>query len=126
MIDQLSIFEFELEKNLNKTINTTIKPVEKESIDLENALEIVPNTVIEDLEAQSITEPYIGQKAKIIVPTDKSSELYQYLHAYFPKSLSKVGEIEEIKLYPSGKYTCIVNFFGDRVPMNLEDLLLFT
>ncbi|MFY0521088.1 hypothetical protein ACOMCU_25170 [Lysinibacillus sp. UGB7] len=68
--------------------------------------------------------PYVGQKVKIKVPEDENCEIYQYLKGYCSSLLSKVGEIQEIKLYPSGKYTCTVNFLGDIVLLNPENLYL--
>lgn len=68
--------------------------------------------------------PYIGQKVKIQLPEDFNSEVYQYLSSYHSSVLSKTGEIKEMKLYPSGNYTCTVDFFGQILFLNPENLYL--
>ncbi len=68
--------------------------------------------------------PYVGQKVKIKLPEEIKSETYQYLYYYFGSLLTKVGEVMEIKLYPSGNYTCTVDFFGTILLLNPEHLYL--
>ncbi|MGN4128049.1 hypothetical protein ACMGD3_24045 [Lysinibacillus sphaericus] len=68
--------------------------------------------------------PYIGQKVKIQLPEGRNCEAYQYLCSYHNSILSKTGEVKEMKLYPSGKYTCTVDFFGAILFLNPENLYL--
>ncbi|PJO43385.1 hypothetical protein [Lysinibacillus xylanilyticus] len=75
-------------------------------------------------EKEVVTTPYVGQKAKIKLPEDKDSEEYQYLHFYCSSVLTKVGEIKELKMYPSGNYTCTIDFFGETRYLNPEALYL--
>jgi len=100
MSEQISIFDAEL-KSDNEHHDQTV-PTEKEAV----------------------TTPYVGQKAKIKLPEDKDSEEYQYLHFYCSSVLTKVGEIKELKMYPSGNYTCTIDFFGEIRYLNPEALYL--
>ncbi len=100
MSEQISIFDDEL-KSDNEHPNQTV-PTEKEAV----------------------TTPYVGQKVKIKLPEDEDSEEYQYLHYYCSSLLTKVGEIKELKMYPSGNFTCTTDFFGETRFLNPKDLYL--
>lgn len=73
---------------------------------------------------EAVSIPYIGQKVKIKLPEDKDSEEYQYLYYYCSSFLNKIGEVKEMKLYPSGNYTCTIDYFGDTRLLNPENLIL--
>lgn len=123
-VQQLSIFQMDVEPKKPADSQPNVEVVKVESpATIEQGFDHSQDTT--SIQSHSDSVPYIGQKVKVIFPTDKDSELYLYLHYYFPKIQAKVGEIVSVELCASGKYTCVVQYYsGEKVTVNSENLLL--
>lgn len=94
------------------------------SLDLQREIETHSNISDADQYTNEIPIPEVSNDVKIVLPSNKESETYQHLHYYYSHLLKKVGQVQEVKLYPSGKYTCTVNFHGQILQLHPENLLI--
>ncbi|WP_107937843.1 hypothetical protein LG296_20035 (plasmid) [Ureibacillus chungkukjangi] len=113
MLEQISFLEILEEKSTEPPT-----PMGRLEV-IEEPMETQQNE--EDYPSKNIEELHIGQKVRIIYPSDENCEIYQYLNYYFPHLKSKICEISSIKEYKSGK-TYELDYKGDKVLLNKENV----
>lgn len=68
--------------------------------------------------------PYIGQKAKLKLPTNKDCEVYQYMYYYCSHLMKRAGEVIAVKTNSENKIICTIDFHGDIRYFHLENIIL--